>query len=297
MPDPTNNQNNTPSPNTNETSGGEGPLTPNAFVRDVQKKREEMLFLAKAVMAVLNAMAYFMSYPALILFRRDLGERMLSKTALVATWLVIAFVATSSTVKLAYLLMLALPILYGVHAYQVKRRSKRGERHYSYSRGASWLDKLLPSRSEFNICFLEPLILLAVAVIVFVYADLFVVAQESGMMNRQAAFPRLFSFYLAGMGLGLYFVESRLRKQEREMLLTQIDQQIISAYLASALNDTAEIEDEGFAIAELANWSPKERRMLEASAFSSGSDLDPAWNNILDPAPGHPGTPGSVAMV
>ncbi|MEM6260753.1 MAG: hypothetical protein AAGI37_21100 [Planctomycetota bacterium] len=294
MSDPTNHHT-TPS-NANKHSGGEGPLTPNAFIRDVQKRREEMLFLVKTAMTVLNALAYFMSYPSLILLRRDLGERVLSKTALVTTWLVIAFVATTSTIKLAFLLTLALPILYGVHAYQVKRRSKRGERHYSYSRGTSRLDKLLPNRSEFNMCFLEPMILLVMAITMFVYADVFVATQESGVMNGQGAFPRLFSFYLAAMGLSLYFVESRLRKQERDMLLTQIDQQIISTYLASALNDTAEIEDEGFAIAELVNWSPKERRMLEASAFSSGSSLDPAWNNILDPTPRNASTAGSVAM-
>ncbi|MEM1353883.1 MAG: hypothetical protein AAGH88_03265 [Planctomycetota bacterium] len=278
-------------------SGGtidQGVFTPGSFIREIQKQQNEVRFVAKAIFATINEAACFMSYSAVMLFRWTLGERTLSKTGLASTWLVASFVAVTSGVDLAYGIAMAMPVMYAVHAYRTRRRNKRGERLYSYSRGTSWLDKLIPNRPYLTAGVLEPLILISAAVFVFLFGDQMMVTLDSEHFRTEAQTPEIFSIYLAAMGLGLAFVESRLRKQHRDMLLTHIDQQIMSKYIASALDETAEIEDEGFAVAELPKWNPKQLGLLGSSglpSFSKQSDtdgsFDPAWDNLLDaPAPG-----------
>lgn len=281
---------NTPSmqaPSGNGSTIDQGSLTPGALIREIQKQQEEMLFIVQSFLKALKMTTYILAYPVL-LFRRNIGERILSIAAFCISWFIAALVAVSSGVSLAYLITLAMPVLYGVHRFQIKRRSKRGERHYSYCRGSSWLDCVLPNRPELTTGIVEPLLLIVAAIAVSFFGDQFMIVQDGADTGPDRIGSWVCSLYLAGMGASLFFVESRLKKQAHNTLLDHIDQQIISTYFASALNETQEITDEGFSIASLAGWNPEQRSAFAAAAttsFSRGEAFDPAWENLLDATP------------
>jgi len=116
-----------------------------------------------------------MSYPVLILFRRNLGERMLSGFAFLLTWFIASLVAVASGVEPAYLVVLGLPILYAAHMFKVKVRNRKGVRHYSFCRGDSWFDLVLPHLGNLNRGILEPAVLWFAALAVYLYGDLMTV--------------------------------------------------------------------------------------------------------------------------
>lgn len=289
------------SPSGGGTGGfDDGKHSPAAFVREVQKQQEEILFVVRAALKVLKTLAHFVSYPILILFRRNLGERMLSGTAFLIVWTITCCVAFASGVNLAYALALGLPVMYGVHAFKITRRSKRGIRHYSYCRGNSWLDVVLPRTPELNSSVLEPLVLIVTATVVYFCGGHLMVPEDATQISVKPVGPWVCSAYIAAMGVGLFFVESLLRKQEHNTLLDHIDQQIISTYFAAALGDNDEIADEGFGVAELATWTPEQRGVLADAigmpVFSwgnpdDGTAFDPTWDHLLDPTP----APGSFS--
>lgn len=280
-----------------------GNLTPAAFVNDIQKKHQETVQFIQTILKALNVLADMMSYPSLILFRRNLGERMLSGFAFLVTWFIASLVAVASGLPPAYFIVLGLPVLYAIHMIKVKARNKQGIRHYSFCRGDSWFDLLLPRFEQLNRGVLEPAAFLFAALAVYLYGDHFTLPSEAMGMQAEPVGAWVFSAYLFAMGLGLFFVEARLRQQDRHTLLDHIDQQIIGTYFSSALNEQTETANEGFAVAELADWNPQQKGMFAANiglpTFNPVGNadephpFDQAWNDLLDPLPTHTPVPGS----
>ncbi|MEO0514748.1 MAG: hypothetical protein AAF086_05565 [Planctomycetota bacterium] len=277
----------------------DGHITPVAFIKQLQKTHQETFEIIQLVLKVLKALADLMSYPALILFRRNLGERVLSSLAFLTVWFIAALVATASGVKPAYLLVVAFPVMYGLHTFKVKSRNKKGVRHYSYCRGDSWFDLVLPRYESFNRGVLEPAVMWFAALAIHLYSDALTLSPEVTNMRSEPIGAWVFSVYLAGMGLGLFFVEARLRQQHRNTILDHIDQQIIGTYFNAELNEQTEVPDEGFAVAELADLNPKQKERFAANlglpVFNQETtvftDQESSWNNLLDPLPTSAPTP------
>ncbi|MEM7625884.1 MAG: hypothetical protein AAF333_09660 [Planctomycetota bacterium] len=275
-------------------------------MKDIQKSHQETLQLIQTALKVLKWFADLMSYPALLLLRRNLGERTLSGLACLVAWFIVSLVAVSCGLSPAYWLTLILPAMYAVHSMTIRLRKKRGIRHYSLCRGDSWFDWVLPRQPHLNRGVLEPAVLVCAALFILSRGDRFVLPPEVTGVKNAPFGPWAFSLYLAAMGLGLFFVEARLRQQERNTLLDHIDQQIIGTYFSSELNEQKEVADEGFAVAELAGWNPRQKHQLVAHLGlpmfrrqpqdGDGDQPDSLWSKLLDPLPtSAPGTtPGTA---
>ncbi len=255
------------------------PIDPRSMIRDVQRWHKDLQMIVGSVSTLGSILGHILTSPLLVLLRRRLGRRVMPFTLFFPTWLLLGLFAVGSGHPAAIGLVTLTLIAYIVHRVMIWRRHRAGVRHYSYSRGDSWFGLVFGQRPTVTEGILDPLLLIAAAVVFWLTSGMATTPEVLATTGEPQLDPRVFSVYLALAGVALYFIEARLRAKQGDLLMDHIDQQIVSEFFASALSDNTDPLDEGFSIARLAKWTPKQKRMLTASV---PDDLGPEWDGLLD---------------
>ncbi|MEM8783470.1 MAG: hypothetical protein AAGE65_11525 [Planctomycetota bacterium] len=258
---------------------------PLKLAKRIQEQRQDLGHLLELIVSLAQAFGGLMSYPALLLTRRRLGERMLKWTVLVPAWLLLALAATASQLAVGTVLVVLLPAVFLLHKRAAARCRRAGVRHYSYARGESVLSGVSALKRRLPTDRLDPLLIVALAALTIGLEAFLPAAPWSDYLPRAYdAVPWVLPAYLGTAALCLMLVEANLRRRDRNTLLDHIDQQIMATYFAESLDPQSnETADEGFSVAGIADL-PVLRQTAPASDFDA---VEHGWDGLLDPMPRH----------